>query len=266
MGDLDVDTLLLSTVSNPHCARYTEVIEKLSAIDAALTERDGLRWFTRLYRSMTEAVARAADAQAFLDPVFLEALACRFAELYFEALDYNMREPSRVPHAWRALFEARFARDISGLQFAIAGVNAHINRDLPVALVRTFEGLGGEPVRGGVRHKDYLHINQILAEVHSQAKTVLIADVVALLGDVDDMLEIWSLERARDAAWVAGELRWYLRGVPFLAEQQLAALDRLVGCTGRALLGKVPWARAAPKDSHQRGSRLLGTQQTLGSP
>jgi len=43
------------------------------------------------------------------------------------------------------LFDARADQNIVRCQFAVAGMNAHINRDLVAALLSTFEKLGGEP-------------------------------------------------------------------------------------------------------------------------
>jgi hypothetical protein len=234
---------LLEAVSGPASESYAHVLAKLAAIEGALDPRDGLRWFTRLYSAMTSAVAERASQGAFEDPVFLELLDCTFADLYFGAIAARLREPRSEPRAWTPLFDARADTCISALQFALAGVNAHINRDLPVALVRSYERSGGEPARGEARHADYLLVNQVLAAVHAEAKAYLftgsLVHVDALLGQTDDLLEIWSLERARDAAWVAGEVQWQLRISPFLARHHLDAHDRLVGCTGRAMLQRV---------------------------
>ncbi|HKU40732.1 MAG TPA: DUF5995 family protein, partial [Polyangiales bacterium] len=138
---------LLEIVSAPRCRSYADVLERLSAINAALPAADGLRWFNTLYTDMTGAVAARAQANGFLDPSFLEALDCNFAELYFAALASFLRDEDSVPAAWRPLFERRFARDLAPVQFALAGVNAHINRDLPVALVTTFQRFAPGPSR-----------------------------------------------------------------------------------------------------------------------
>jgi hypothetical protein len=216
------------------------VLAKLDAISLVLSERDGLRWFNRLYRAMTQAVMENAQLGTFKDPPFLELLDCAFAELYFDAI---RAEPSQTPRAWAPLFDARGDSGIGALPFALAGVNAHINRDLPVALVVSFLRASGAPVRGDARHTDYLTVNRILGDVQAQAKQFLFTDnlkhVDALLGRGDDVLELWSLARARDAAWVAGEVQWHLRGSAFLAAEQLATLDQLVGCASRGLLRRL---------------------------
>jgi hypothetical protein len=231
---------LLEAISGPTCTTYSQVLAKLTAIEAALDERDGLRWFTRLYREMTTAVSLRAAEGGFQDPAFLELLDCVFAELYFAALAARLAGSRSEPHAWRPLFDARADTRLSGLQFALAGVNAHINRDLPVALVACYRRSGSAPVRDDARHDDYRLVNRILAEVHGAAKSFLFTGELVLvdqaLGQADDHLQLWSLARARDAAWIAGEVQWQLRNTVFLADQHLEALDRLVGLASRSLL------------------------------
>lgn len=236
---------LMAAVSGGSCESYAGVLSRLDAVQAALDPRDGLCWFNRLYRAMTEAVAKNASRGMFQDPTFLEGLDCLFADLYFGAIRAHVADGSE-PRAWTPLLRARAQRGIAPLQFAVAGMNAHINRDLVAALLSTFEKYGGEPVRGSARHNDYLRINAVLSEVHAQAKAFLFSDLLSdideHLGTVDDTAELWSLERARDAAWVGFEVQWQLRPLPWLASGQFSALDKLVGCTGRCLL-KPGWGQ-----------------------
>jgi Family of unknown function (DUF5995) len=48
-------------------------------------------------------------------------------------------------HAWKPLFEARFATGIAPVQFALAGMNAHINRDLSIVVCEACAARGTEP-------------------------------------------------------------------------------------------------------------------------
>jgi Family of unknown function (DUF5995) len=230
----------IDVIPSGPCRTYSDVLERLHALDARLAATDGLRWFGRLYADMTAAVAAHAAAGGFRAPVFMEALDCIFADLYFSALRNFLSGAGNTPGAWRPLFELRADARLTPLQFAIAGVNAHINRDLPLALVATFERFGLTPARDQDACADYVAINPILATVHEAVKSLLItgalAGVDAALGPIDDALELWSLERARDAAWVAAEVRWQLRASRFLLDQQLYALDGLVNLASRAIL------------------------------
>lgn len=234
------DSRLLSIVSTGSSSSYSDVLAKLRAIDTQLEPEDGLIWFNRLYGAMTAAVIEADRRHTFDDPRFVERLDCCFADLYFDALAAELSDPGTAAHAWGPLFRARYQAGILPVQFAMAGVNAHINRDLPVALVETFLALGGEPDRSLASYADYQTINQILESAQADAKTWLLSGALAtadgLLGRVDDVLEMWSLRRAREAAWVAAEVRWALRSYPGLAHHHLEALDKMVGFAGRGLL------------------------------
>ena len=57
------------------------------------------------------------------------------------------------------LFTQRSKKGVAPLQFALAGMNAHINRDLPVALVATCRELGIELRDGSPEQADYVQVN-----------------------------------------------------------------------------------------------------------
>jgi Family of unknown function (DUF5995) len=212
-----------------------EVIERMRKIEASAAADDGLVCFTRLYREVTEAVD--GGLPTFAAPGFLAALDVGFAGLFFRAVD---GPPSK---AWAPLFVARSTRGIAPIQFALAGMNAHINRDLPEALVAACEARGVELRSGSPEHADFLRVNALLAGVEERAKAAYLTGWVARLDRIlhrvdriDDVLAMWSVERARDAAWTNGEALWALRGAPDLSRDFLATLDRTVGFAGRGLL------------------------------
>ena len=90
---------------------------------------------------VTEAVRD--ELPTFENQAFVERLDVLFAEFYFQAYDAAAAE-AWVSKAWAPLF-ARRAEHRLALQFAIAGMNAHINNDLAHALVLTWDELGFEP-------------------------------------------------------------------------------------------------------------------------
>lgn len=250
------DSTLLQLVSTGPVENYGDVLGRLQALEAELAPDDGLRWFNRLYTAMTANVIESARRHRFEDPVFVERLDCHFANLYFVALAAHLSDPGTGPDAWEPLFGARGRSDVLPVQLAVAGVNAHINRDLPVALVTTFLELDREPLRGTAAHGDYLHINTIIEETLRDAKSWLLtgtlSDVDVALGQLDDMLQLWSVKRAREAAWIAAEVRWALRASPVIARHHLEALDRMVGLAGRGLL--LPLPHSWPSKSRGRSS------------
>jgi hypothetical protein len=231
---------LRQTLEARPAARITEVIARMKKIVAALPPGDGVRAFTALYLAVTEAVDQAVKPGTFEDARFVRWLDVAFANIYFDALRNAMFAAGPVPKAWAPLLEARGRRGVLPLQFALAGMNAHINRDLPVALVRTCEGRRIELRRRSPQQRDFRKINALLAVVEEQVKAELVTealrDLDIALGDLDDVLAMWKVERAREAAWTYAETLWALRGAPQLSTQFLRTLDRTVGLAGRGLL------------------------------
>ena len=126
------------------------------------------------------------------------------------------------------------------MQFALAGMNAHINHDLPIALVQTSEEQGVVPRRGSPEHRDFERVNSILEVVAEQVKeflaTGIVGEVDQDLGRLDDVVALWSVRKARETAYTNGEILWQLRGAPVLSDAFLRNLDRLVGLSSRGLL------------------------------
>ena len=91
---------------------------------------------------MTEGVQQRLAGVTFRDPSFLARLDVVFANLFLAALGAAKSDPAKLPRAWAPLVDARTTHGIAPLQFALAGMSAHINRDLPVALVATCTELG----------------------------------------------------------------------------------------------------------------------------
>ena len=118
---------------------------RMTAIDQALPPADGISCFNKLYLEVTKSVLAAVGQTTFADPGFLTRLDVAFANLFFAALSAFEAGSPDTPHAWSPLFEARASSVIAPIQFALAGMNAHINRDLPVALVDIFAAAGGAP-------------------------------------------------------------------------------------------------------------------------
>jgi hypothetical protein len=220
-------------------ATVADVVDRLETILHPLAKADGLACFARLYLAVTEGVrGRLADA-TFADPSFLSALDVRFANLFFSAVD-----TPPVPRAWAPLFDDRARHGVAPLQFALAGMNAHINRDLPVALVTTFEEAGIDLAEGSPQHADYVRVNAVLASVEAEAKEQFLGGgwlrkldrLIHRFHRIDDVVAMWDVSRARDAAWTNAAALWELRGDRDLYDAYLATLDRTVGFAGRGLL------------------------------
>ena len=129
-------------------------------------------------------------------------------------------------------------------------MNAHINRDLPVALVQTFAAMQLAPGAQSAQHADFERVNTLLATVETQVKDLYLDELGRALDvafdNVDDVVAMWSVTAARDAAWTNCEVMWHLRGIGPVATAYLATLDRTVGFASRGLLAPTgTLARAA---------------------
>ncbi len=235
-----VDLDVLGVLDGVPVNTVPDVVERMRALDAVLPAEDGLKWFNFLYRMVTEQILADILASKWQDGPWLADLDVVFARLFFEAIVSWIKSPAQCPRAWAPLFERRRAHGIARVQFGMAGMNAHINRDLPLAVVRACEERGLTPHRGSPQQSDYDRVNSILEAVEIRAMeamaTGVIGDVARDMGRLDDIIAMWNVRKARDAAWVNGEVLWTLRSNHLLGADYLAVLDRMAGFAGRGLL------------------------------
>ncbi|GAA2740913.1 DUF5995 family protein [Terrabacter aerolatus] len=219
------------------------VVARMQQIDGSLAPDDGVGDFNRMYLRVTELVRDHLVTGYFTDPAFVERLDLVFAGLYLDAVDAAAPDPS-----WAPLFDVRREPGRVPIQFALAGMNAHINHDLPVAVVATCRQLGLTPDSPGVAD-DYQRVNELLAGVQEEVRRSFL-DGIALAvdqryaGPLADLVSGWSITRARDAAWTNARVLWSLDGVEPLRTDFLDTLSRTVGMAGRSLL--TPVADLAP--------------------
>ncbi|MFC8364902.1 DUF5995 family protein [Streptomyces griseorubiginosus] len=214
------------------------VVSRMRALDEALPERDGVAVFNRVYLAVTEAVDRCVDAGRFADARAAITLDVRFAERYLTAVDAVARG-HRPPACWRPLFQFRRHPGVRPLQFALAGINAHIGHDLALAVVDTCRSLGCEPADV---EDEFDRVGDLLVSLEERIREELMPgpDVLQVADPLTHLLGAWSLDRARDATWTAARALWALRGLPDVAEEFTERLDTAVGFAGRMLLTPLP--------------------------
>ena len=216
------------------------VIERLRAIDAALPAHDGVAVFNRVYLTVTERVGELLDSTGspFDDDETMAELDVRFAGLWLHAYD-AAAAGHRIPSAWEPLFEARGGGRLP-IQYAIAGMNAHIEHDLPLAVVRTCQSRGLRPED---LHADYEAINDLLAGCEAEIRRDFLDElgrsVDDRIGPVTHLVSAWSIDKARDVSWVTAETIWALRELDFLLGRFLIGLGHTVGMGSRTLLTPV---------------------------
>ena len=213
------------------------VITMMQNIDTLLPSGDGLKWFNLLYLLVTKEVRDHPPVIGFADLVWLTRLDVVFANFYFQAIASFLNQSS-TPGSWQALFEARHRTDIDRIQFALAGMNAHINRDLSLALLQTDDELHLGPSVNSPEHSDYERVNDLLEAVLPQGLQFLATGILGELaqdtGKIGRLLAIWNIRVARDLAWDFAD---HLRDLKGLArEVALKIQDKFTGAIGRSLL------------------------------
>ena len=213
-------------------------IAQMQAMAAALPAADGLACFNRMYLDVTRQVDSQLGQGFFADPTFMTELDVAFANLYFGAAD-AASNPAAVPLAWRPLVERRATPGIEPVQFALAGMNAHINHDLPVAMVSACTGLATAPETGS-HLADYQKVDGLLdAAEQSVRQSFESAPELAVdrhLSAVATVIGNWSINSARDMAWKNCLLLWAVRHDPVARGLLLDSLAASTAMASRLLL------------------------------
>ena len=228
----------MSLLAAPRTTATPDAISRLREIEASAPHTDGVACFARFYRELTAAL-RIELALCFLaDAPFCERLDAILANLFFDTLEASVRHAASAPAAWRPLLTARSRRGVAPMQFALAGMNAHVNRDLPLALVAASEEVEVELRRGSPQHVDFERVSGLLVRVEAHVR----ASRVRRFDRIDDVVAMWDLRRAREAAWTNAETLWSLRSDADLRGEFARVLDRMVGFAARGLLVPVDTA------------------------
>ena len=232
------DLSLYQLVSGPAPTSIDDVLRTMHAIDQLLDDSDGLKWFNRLYLMVTEQVDLHPPAGGWKDADWLLLLDVVFAGFYFRALAGYLEGDAATPRSWSAMLGSRDQPGIDRIQFALAGMNAHINHDLSLALLETDQQRNLVPSYGSPQHADYEAVNGLLNTVMPSALEMLATGCLGTAaqdtGKIGRILAFWNMCSARDMAWdFANHLRLLSDGVRPVA---LAAQDQMTGVLGQAIL------------------------------
>ena len=118
-------------------------------------------------------------------------------------------------------------------------MNAHINHDLPVAVVSTCTALATSP-EAGQHFADYQKVDQLLdaaeQSIRQSFESALELAVDHHLSAVATLTCNWSINSARDLAWNNSLLLWALRDDPFARGLFLDSLAASTALASRMLL------------------------------
>jgi Family of unknown function (DUF5995) len=138
------------------------LIERMQALLEPLRAADDPRqYFHAVYLRTTIAVAEAIRGGGFIDPDWTQRWDVAFASLYLDALEAGLSggQPARP---WQIAFGA--PRDLPPLNHVLLGMNAHINFDLPQALVMVITDAEFDtPAVTAKREEDHRAIDGVLA-------------------------------------------------------------------------------------------------------
>ena len=147
-------------------------VESLIAhMDALLVQlreqRDPRRFFHATYLRTMRAVCAELASGGFLDAAWVQRWDVVFAEFYLDALEAYRRD-GPVPGPWAVAFGASGA--VPPLRHVLLGMNAHINYDLPQALLAVISDAEfGDAALLARREADHRHIDRVLAAVVDRA-------------------------------------------------------------------------------------------------
>lgn len=236
------DSALVDAVAaNPQT--IPDVLRMQQSIQDTCADADGLKWFNGLYLHVTQAVQARVEAGDFANPAWMAALDVEFACFYFNALRASL-SGQPAPDCWQAVFDRRNQTAVARIQFALAGMNAHINNDLPQAVVAACQAASTLPAHGTDQYDDFTALNSTLDSLVEEAKQTLNVrlpgDALPPVTNLEDTMAAWSMTAARESAWNNAELLAHLAGFACLRDCFLDTLDGFTALAGKTLLVPVP--------------------------
>jgi hypothetical protein len=242
MNGVASDQQLLQIVSGTAPVSIADVIAVMQKIDQLLPGNDGLKWFNRLYLMVTQQVDTQPPAGGWKDTQWLTRLDVLFAGLYFAAIrnflnQSFLNQSANTPSSWNALFESRFAPGVDRIQFALAGMNPHINHDLALALLQTDDELQLTPSLNSPERDDRSRqwiAGSVLPTALQVLATGIVGEIAQDTGKIGRFLAIWNVRMARDLAWDFADHLRSLNGLSRTLAR--TAQDQLTGVIGRSLL------------------------------
>ena len=217
-----------------------DAIEQMRWVSNALPAADGLACFNRMYLVVTENVLNEVTATTmFEDAPFMSRLDVNFANLYFGAIGEYEDSPDTAPRCWRELLENHDDGHIAPMEFAMAGMSAHINHDLPIAVVATCEDLSTAPEEGS-HAVDFERVNALLDSldqtIRESFETGVLLELDREAAGLENLAGSFAIGAARRAAWESALALWNLRWDRRLTRDYEDGLDDAATIVARSLM------------------------------
>lgn len=193
----------------------TDIDDVLVQLRGVIDRHQGtpLAFFPAVYRATTLRVKAGMQQGTFEDAPRMGRFVTTFANRYLAALDARAAGAAVGPsRAWQVAFDAAVRPHTMILQHVLVGMNAHINFDLPLAVIAAAAG-------GNVLdlEADFHAINDILAALLDPVQEVIdgFSPLLHILDEVggrsEEELVTFSIRTAREEAWhealrLAGEV------------------------------------------------------------
>lgn len=175
--------------------------ERIELLPPAARNR---RLFLSTYQRTTAAVGKALEDGFFEDPAWVERWDVVFAEYYLRAHDADdAGDRTAVPRPWRLAFSA--PDDLPALGHVLLGINAHVNYDLPQAMLDVIApDEFDDPVLLNRRRRDHERIDAVLgsrvaAEDEEFRREQTLVD--RMLGPLNRASSRRFLKEARQKVW-----------------------------------------------------------------
>jgi Family of unknown function (DUF5995) len=223
--------------------------------DALASSCDHNAIFSLTYLRVTEDYRRTVEGPFFDDTRFVNYEDTLFAHYYFAAFDaWAAGRIEQVPPAWRVAFDAAKARTVSASGDLLLGINAHVQRDLPLVLYSA----GIVSPDGTSRKPDHDRVNVILNRVaddvlaESARRFDPTIDDTNLPTGLDDAALFQTLAAWREKAWRNAELL-AAAPTPEARELVVAAIEQDAAAEARAIVAATSYlplsGGSAPRDA-----------------
>lgn len=234
-----VPAVLLSAVVAFTCrmSQHAPLIAEMDAVNERLIADDDERqYFHGAYLRSTRAVMADADAGRFDDPEWAERWGLAFAQLYMDAFNaWEANDPT--PGPWQVAFDVSRDPKIPPVRHALLGINAHINYDLPQALLAVItDDDFDDPDVMARRAADHAHVDSILVKrVPEEDQRIVTLEDPGDRNFVDGLMQPFNragtkkfLKEGRDKVWRnTSQLSAARRQGPEAYAAELAVLEGL---------------------------------------